>query len=159
MVAMDKIAKILDLDSFALLGKEGSSSEGPGFVEKLWNAAERGLPEILPALKTDKFGPLYWGAMSSRARDLSPWNHDFKEGLYLAGFEMLDPKLLAPEKWVKWEIPARKYFVIKVGADYGRSFAEGLKALQKEGYVLSGAVFDHLAKGILYLYYPIEAIS
>jgi hypothetical protein len=156
---MDKTAKIRDLDSFALLGKEGSSAEGPGFVDKLWNEAERGLPEIGPALKTDKFGPLYWGAMSSFARDLGPWEHDFKDGLYLAGFEMIDPNLIPPDKWIKWEIPARKYFVIPVGADYGISLAEGLKALREEGYVLSGAVFDHLAKGILYLYYPIEAIS
>ncbi len=156
---MHEKAKIVDLNSFSLLGKEGSTSEGPGFVERLWDKAERGVPEILPSLKTGRYGPVYWGAMSSFARDLSPWEHDFKEGLYLAGFEMADPALASPKNWVKWDIPARRYFMVEVKDDYGVSFLEGLTSLKKWGHVLSGAVFDHMAQGVLYLYYPIEAIS
>jgi hypothetical protein len=151
--------KIIVLPSFSVLGKEGSTRMGPGFIEKLWNEAENHLPEIASAVAYDGLLPIYWGLMSDFSRSFQPWEKDFSEGLYLAGFQLLDDQLIAPEGWVKWDVPSQKYYVKAIGEDYPASFKEGLQEIKALGYALSGAVFDHAEKGESFLYYPVEVLS
>jgi hypothetical protein len=150
---------IKKLPSFSVIGIEGSTKDGPNFVERLWNKAENEINDVLPSLKLDVILPIYWGLMSDFSHSLEPWENDFSEGLYLAGFELSDEKLIPPAGWSKWSVPAHQYLVYKVGDDYQESFRHGLELVKNNGYVLSGAVFDHNDKGVLYLYYPIDALS
>jgi hypothetical protein len=151
--------QLVKKDGFSVIGKEGSSQEGAGFVERQWNEAENHLKEILPVVRYRSGDPIFWGLMSDFSHSLQPWEKDFTEGLYLAGFELLDPKLIPPEGWAKWDVPAMNYLVIEVGDSYPDSFKEGLALLTSLGYVLSAAVFDHAERGKTYLYYPIESLS
>jgi len=147
------------LPSFSVVGIEGSSKDGPAVIQDLWNKAENHLNDVLPSLKRDPVFPVYWGLMSDFGHRLLPWENDFKDGLYLAGFELADDRLLPPEGWTKWVVPAQEYLVLAVGDDYQASFRNGLAILSREGYVLSGAVFDHMDQGKMFLYYPISAAS
>jgi hypothetical protein len=151
--------RFVELPAFAVIGKEGATTLGPGFVERLWNDAERDLPAIAAAVRYNGAMPVYWGLMSDFSHSLAPWANDFKDGLYLAGFELLDPKLIPPEGWVKWEVPERRYLVFPIGDDYEGSFRDGLKALQENGYALSGAVFDHAERGVSVLLFPVIPLS
>jgi len=151
--------KIVALPSFSVIGKEGSSQQGDGFVERLWNEAENHLPEIASAVAYDGLLPIYWGLMSDFSRSFAPWENGFKEGLYLAGFQLLDAQLIPPEGWSKWDVPSQKYYVKTIGDDYASSFQEGLKEIKHLGYALSGAVFDHEEKGESFLFYPIDMLS
>jgi hypothetical protein len=146
-------------DSFAVIGKEGSTKMGPGFVERLWNESENHLLEVSPLIKYDGTLPLFWGAMSDFSHSLAPWENHFSEGFYLAGFEFRDDRSAPPEGWVKWDIPSRDYLVLEVGDDYHASFSEGLRLIQENGYALSGAVMDHGEKGKTFLYFPIKEPS
>jgi hypothetical protein len=151
--------RIVTLPSFAVLGKDGSTQDGEGFIESLWNAAERGLPEVESKLKITPNGPLYWGLMSDFSRSFAPWENGFKDGLYLAGFELADPNFLPPDGWAKWIVPERRYYVEKLGDDYKKSFERGLSQLAAAGYRLAGAVFDHGENGEEYLYFPVVSLS
>jgi hypothetical protein len=151
--------QIIKKDGFSVLGKEGSTRDGAGFVERLWKEADSHLNEIIRVVRFRSGDPIFWGLMSDFSHSLQPWENDFTEGLYLAGFELLDPKLIAPEGWVRWDVPSQRYLVLEVGASYPDSFKEGLALLSQLGYVLSAAVFDHGEVGKTYLYYPIESLS
>lgn len=152
-------SKIISLAGFSVIGKEGSTVLGPGFVEKLWGEAENHLPEIANAVVYDGLLPIYWGLMSDFSRSLKPWENDFKDGLYLAGFQLLDENLIPPDGWVKWNVPSQKYYVREIGDEYEDSFRSGLEELRALGYVLAGAVFDQAEKGISFLYFPVDVLS
>ena len=96
--------KTLKKESFTVIGKEGSTADGPGFIERLWQEAHAHFEEIAHLAKKDMDGNLagIWGAMSDYSRSFMPWEH-FSKGLYLAGVECRDDAV-APEGWVKWVI-------------------------------------------------------
>ncbi len=148
--------KILNLPSFSVVGKLTSTKEGPGSIERVWNEAENQLKIVSSSVLFIGCMPSFWGLMSDFSLSFAPWENDFKEGLYLAGFELKDPSFVPPEGWVKWDVKENRYLVYEVGEDYQTSFKEGLDCLKNEGYVLSGAAFDHLENGVSYIYYPIE---
>ena len=86
--------------SFAVIGKEGSTLDGPGFIQELWADAKAHFGEVQPLAKTDETGNLagIWGAMSDLSRSFRPWEDGFTRGLYLAGVECEDDAE-APEGW------------------------------------------------------------
>jgi hypothetical protein len=53
-------------DSFAVIGKEGSTREGDGFIQRLWQDANTHFDEIADLAKRDESGNLIgiWGAMT-----------------------------------------------------------------------------------------------
>ena len=53
-------------ESFSVIGKEGSSLDGAGFIQKLWNDANSHFAEIQPFAKKDTNGNIsgIWGAMT-----------------------------------------------------------------------------------------------
>lgn len=97
-------------DSFTVIGKEGSTKDGEGFIPKLWAEANAHFSEISHLAKRNASGDLVglWGAMSDFSRSFQPWEYGFREGLYLAGCECEDDAE-APEGWTKWVIPAYEY--------------------------------------------------
>lgn len=88
-------------DSFTVIGKEGASTDGAGFIQKLWDDANSHFGEVSHLAKKDENGNIsgIWGAMSDFSRSFQPWE-DFSKGLYLAGVECNDDAE-APDGWTK----------------------------------------------------------
>ena len=55
---------------FAVIGKEGSTFDGEGFIQKLWNDANSHFNEVAHLAKKDANGNIVgiWGAMSDLSR-------------------------------------------------------------------------------------------
>ena len=146
------------LKSFSVIGKEGSTSDGEGFIQRLWKEAHSHFDEIASLVKRDGKGNLVgiWGAMSDKTRSFMPWE-DFSEGLYLAGAECADDAP-APEGWVKWVIPAYEYIVVEKDAD--DTFSRTLKYMQERNISLVGAVHDFTSPqtGKEFMFFPIRKL-
>ena len=144
-------------DRFVVIGKEGSTADGQGFIQRLWRDANGHFSEIAHLAKRDARGNLagIWGAMTDHSRSFRPWENGFRHGLYLAGVECVDEGE-APIGWTKWVVPGFEYVAVenKPGA-----FEKGLSFLAEQGLSLAGAVQEYTnpATGTEYLYFPIRA--
>lgn len=143
-------------ESFSVIGKEGSTEDGEGFVQRLWDDANSHFSEIAHLAKKDADGKLagIWGAMSDFSRSFQPWEDNFRKGLYLAGVECADGAQ-APDGWTKWTIPGYEYLVVENGKG---AFGETIARMKSEGIPLAGAVQEYTdpAAGRDYLYFPIR---
>lgn len=143
---------------FVVIGKEGSTLDGEGFIQKLWNDANSHFNEIAHLAKKDVNGKLVgiWGAMSDISRSFKPWEDDFSKGLYLAGVECFDDAK-APDGWTKWTIPGYEYIVVE---NHEVVFEETIRKINEKGIALVGAVHDYTdpATGKDYLYFPIREL-
>ena len=143
---------------FVVIGKEGSTLDGEGFIQKLWNDANSHFNEIAHLAKKDVNGKLVgiWGAMSDISRSFKPWEDDFSKGLYLAGVECFDDAK-APDGWTKWTIPGHEYIVVE---NHEGVFEETIRKINEKGIALVGAVHDYTdpATGKDYLYFPIREL-
>ena len=61
-----------DKPSFSVIGKEGTTVDGEGFIQKLWADANSHFAEVTPLAKKNEKGELagIWGAMSDWATTL-----------------------------------------------------------------------------------------
>lgn len=145
-------------EQFVVIGKEGSTLDGPGFIQSLWNDANGHFSEVAHLAKKDSNGKLVgvWGAMSDISRSFKPWEDGFSKGLYLAGVECVD-HAEAPDGWTKWTIPGYEYIVVQ---NHPGAFAEALAGLNEQGILLAGAVHEYTdpATGTDYLYFPIREV-
>lgn len=145
--------------SFSVIGKEGSTLDGQGFIQKLWEEANSHFSEIQPLAKKDENADLagIWGAMSDLSRSFMPWEENFSKGLYLAGIECMDGAQ-APEGWTKWTIPGYEY--LRAEVESGNTFSEVLDYLKENNIALVGAVHDFTcpSNGKSYMYFPIRMI-
>ena len=145
-------------EKFVVIGKEGSTLDGEGFIQKLWDDANGHFHEVAHLAKRDAAGQLVgiWGAMSDLSRSFRPWEDGFSKGLYLAGVEC-DDTAEAPDGWTKWVIPGYEYLVVE---NRKGAVEETLKQMKEEGITLVGAIHDHTdpATGKGYLYFPIRTI-
>ena len=152
---MERIIK----PAFAVIGMEGSTADGPGFIPALWEKANSRFPEVAALAKTNEAGSLcgVWGVMSDLSRSFRPWEEDFTRGLYLAGVEVRDDAQ-PPEGWVRWDIPGFEY--IRVERDNQFCFSRGLAYLREAGLSLVGAVHDFTdpAMGTGYMLFPIRKL-
>ena len=143
-------------DAFTVIGKEGSTRDGDGFIQKLWKDANAHFEQIAHLAKRDGNGDLVGigGAMTDFSRSFQPWE-DFNKGLYLAGTECRDDAE-APEGWVKWVIPAYDYLKVECEGDH--IFADVLKYMEENNIPLAGAVHDHTCPqtGKNYMFFPIR---
>ena len=144
--------------AFAVMGKEGSTKEGEGFIQRLWADANSHFEQISPFAKRDADGkPVgIWGAMTDFSRSFLPWE-DFKNGLYLAGVECRDDAE-PPEGWVKWTIPGYEYLCVECdGTDV---FSAMLAHMKERGISLAGAVQDFTCPktGKDYMLFPIRKL-
>ena len=145
-------------ESFVVIGKEGSTADGEGFIRNLWDDANSHFEEIAHLAKRDENGGLVgvWGAMSDLSRSFMPWE-DFDKGLYLAGAECTDDAQ-APEGWVRWVIPAYEHIRVEVeGPD---TFPQMLQYLEENNITLAGAVHDFTCPrtGKNYMFFPIRRL-
>ncbi len=144
--------------SFAVIGKEGSTSDGDGFIPRLWEDANAHFEQIadLVIRDTDGVPAGIWGLMSDPSRSFRPWD-DFKNGLYLAGAEC-PADAEAPEGWVKWVVPGFVY--LRAESEGSRTFPAMLGYLKENGFSLAGAVHDYtcLKTGKNYMYFPIRRL-
>lgn len=147
-------------EAFAVIGKEGSTQDGPGFVQNLWTDANAHFAEVAHLAKKDENGNLVgiWGAMTDFSRSFLPWEDGFSRGLYLAGVECVDGAQ-APEGWVKWNVPGFEY--LRVECDHDGVFPEMIDYLRENGISLAGAVHDFTCPqtGKNYMYFPIGRIK
>ena len=146
--------------AFSIIGKEGSTDEGEGFIQRLFAEANRDFAQIQPLAKMDKSGrlPGVWGAMSDKGRSFQPWEN-FSEGLYLVGVEVEDDAI-PPEGWVKWNMPGFVYIKVEGSTEGLDNFHRGLKYLEERGLTLAGAVqeFNDLRTGQSCTLFPIERL-
>ena len=152
-----KIERVVK-ESFAVIGKEGSTADGDGFIQKLWENANSHYDQIAHLVKTDEKGiPVgVWGAMSDVTHSFMPWE-DFRTGLYLAGAECMDDAQ-APDGWVKWVIPGYEY--LRVENDGDDAFARTLSYMNEMNCSLVGAVHDFTCPqtGKNYMFFPIRRL-
>lgn len=152
---MERIIK----PAFAVIGMEGSTEDGPGFIQALWEKANSRFGEVAHLAKTNPDGSLcgVWGAMSDMSRSFLPWEDGFTRGLYLASVEVKDDAR-PPEGWVRWEIPGFEY--VRVENDAPDVFPRTLAALEAEGLPLVGAVHDFTdpAAGKGYMCFPVRKL-
>ena len=152
---IEKITK----PSFTVIGRQGSTRDGEGFIMRLWEAANAHFGEIAPIVKKDAAGvPVgFWGAMSDFSLSFRPWENGFSEGLYLAGAEVEDGAH-APEGWTKWQVPG--YVYLRVKNDAPDIFPKMLQYLEEHGLTLQGAVHDFTdpKDGAGYMCFPVETI-
>lgn len=153
-VKIEKVTK----ESFVVIGKEGSTQDGEGFIQKLWEGANAHFDEIANLAKRDEAGNLLgiWGTMTDFSRSFQPWD-DFNRGLYLAGAECRDDAE-APEGWVKWTIPAYEYLMVERESE--DTFSEMLEYMRENNITLAGAVHDfscpETGKG--YMFFPVRKL-
>lgn len=151
---MVKIVK----ESFVVIGKEGSTEDGEGFIAKLWDDANGNFGEVENLAKKDSNGDLLgiWGAMSDATHSFKPWEDGFSKGLYLAGVECIDDAE-APAGWTKWIIPGYEYYVVENSEN---AFIDMITYMQENNIELAGAVHDYTdpKTGKAYMYFPTKAI-
>ena len=145
-------------ESFVVIGKEGSTLDGAGFIQRLWDDANSHFEEVQHLAKKDENGKLggIWGAMSDFSRSFQPWE-DFERGLYLAGVECYDDAE-APDGWTKWVIPGYEY--IYTACEEEDTFSKVITYMKENGISLAGAVHDFTCPqtGKNYMFFPIRKL-
>lgn len=146
-------------EAFAVIGLEGSTEEGAGFVQRLWAEANARFPEVEPLALRDENGCLLgvWGAMTDPSRSFLPWTKNFTRGLYLAGVECAKDAE-PPEGWVKWLVPGFEYLCVERESD--ATFAEMIGHMKQNGMTLAGAAQDFTcpATGKHFILFPIRRL-
>ena len=144
-------------ESFTVIGKEGSTDQGPGFIQKLWNDANSQFSQIAHLAKKDPAGNLsgIWGAMTDHSRSFLPWEDGFSKGLYLAGVEC-EETAQPPEGWTVWTVPGYEYLKAECGS--ASLFSDMITYLQQQQIPLAGAVQDYTCPttGTNYMLFPIR---
>lgn len=145
-------------ESFIVIGKEGSTSDGENFIQTLWDNVNSHFEEVKHLAKKDENGNIsgIWGAMSDFSRSFKPWE-DFSKGLYLAGVECND-NVEAPDGWTKWIIPGYEY--IYVECENNDTFQKTMEYMKDNNIPLVGAVHDFTSPqtGKNYMYFPIRKL-
>ena len=144
--------------AFTVIGKEGSTRDGDGFIRRLWDDANAHFKQVSGLAKRDERGDLVgiWGAMSDFSRAFMPWE-DFSRGLYLAGVECVDGAE-APDGWTKWVVPGCEYLCAPREGE--ASFAQVVAPMKANGIALVGAAHDFSdpRTGVDYMYFPIRRL-
>ncbi|MBR3824830.1 MAG: GyrI-like domain-containing protein [Lachnospiraceae bacterium] len=146
-------------ESFAVIGKEGSTKDGDGFIQRLWEDANSHFGEVADLAKKDEQGNLLgiWGAMSDFSHSFLPWEEGFSQGLYLAGVEC-DDAAEAPGGWTKWTVPGYEY--VYAECEGGDTFPQTLNYLAENNLTLVGAVHDFTCPetGKNFMFFPIRKL-
>ena len=144
--------------AFSVIGLEGSTKDGEGFVARLWAEANARFAEVEPLAARDEAGGLLgiWGAMSDFARTFAPWEN-FERGLYLAGVECR-PDAEPPRGWTRWDIPGFEFLACR--ADGPEAFARAAAWLRENKIPLAGAAQDFTcpATGEGWFYFPVKRL-
>ena len=152
---IERVAK----PSFAVIGIEGSTRDGDGFVQHLWADANSRFGEVAHLARRNEDGSLegIWGAMSDFSLSFKPWEENFSQGLYLAGVECCD-EAQPPEGWTKWVIPGYEY--IRAECENDDTFSQMLDYIAENDVRLVAAVHDFTCPntGKNYMYFPVREL-
>ena len=144
--------------TLTVIGMEGSTDDGDGFIQNLWNEANSRFEEIRDLCKRDENGAFvgFWGVMSDFTRSFKPWE-GFSQGLYLAGAECED-EAEAPSGWTKWVVPSFEYLCFDCKAF---TFGQAIDYVKDNGFSLAGAAHDFTdpRTGDSYIYIPIKRLD
>ena len=147
------------MPAFAVIGKEGSTEDGPDFVARLWADATAHYEQVEQLAQKDEQGqPVgFWGAMSDLSRSFQPWEDHFTRGLYLAGVQCGTDQI-PPTGWSKWVIPAYEYLYTECSEP--NTFEQMLGYMRENGFSLVGAVHDFICPetGKNFMFFPISKI-
>ena len=137
-------------EHFVVIGKEGSTNDGDGFIQRLWEDANSHFQN----------GNLVgiWGAMSDMSRSFQPWENGFTKGLYLAGVECVET-VETPTGWTRWDVPGYEYIYVENESE--EVFTKVIQYLQENKMNLVGAVHDFTCPetGKSYMFFPIKKIQ
>lgn len=143
-------------DAFCVIGKAGSTNDGEGFIQKLWEEANSRFEEVALLAARNEDGSLkgIWGAMTDFSFSFLPWGNNFSEGLYLAGVEA-NTQAVAPRGWKKWILPGFEY--IKCPVEGPDTFSRMIDYLEENHLSLAGAVQDFTDPGTgkNYMLFPV----
>ena len=146
-------------ETFVVIGKEGSTLDGAGFIQRLWDDANSHFEEVQHLAKKDENGKIggIWGAMSDFSRSFQLWE-DFERGLYLAGVECYDDAE-APDGWTKWVIPGYEY--LYAVCEEEDTFSKVIAYMEENDISLAGAVHDFTCPqtGENYMFFPIRKLG
>lgn len=147
------------MESFCVIGKEGSTLDGVDFIKKLWQQANGAFGEVAQLATKDESGNLLgiWGLMSDFSRSFLPWQKNFSEGLYLAGIQC-NNDAVAPSGWVKWQVPSFEYIYTENNCP--AAFRQGIEYLKSKNLSLAGAVQEFSCPQTKkdYLFFPITKL-
>lgn len=145
------------LNAFCVIGRVGSTDDGPDIVQRLWRDANEHYGEVAGLAKKDATGqPVgFWGAMTRADMSFLPWEDDFTRGYYLAGVEA-EAESCAPTGWKKWIVPGFEGW--KVKAETPDTFREVLDWMRENSMELAAAVQDFTdpATGENYMLFPVK---
>lgn len=84
-----KIEKCIK-EAFVVIGKEGSTEDGSGFIRRLWADANAHFAEVSHLAKKDENGNLLgiWGAMSDFSHSFNPWEDGIQQGAVSCGYRV-----------------------------------------------------------------------
>jgi len=146
-------------ESFSVIGKEGSTEDGQGFIQTLWADANGHFEEVQHLVKRDEHGNPdgIWGLMSDCSHSFQPWADNFSRGMYLAGVECIDDAK-APDGWTKWTVPGYEY--LRVECTDSNLFSAVLDYMKENNLPLVGAVHDFTCpvSGKNYMFFPIRIL-
>ena len=146
--------------AFSVIGKEGSTDAGPGFIQALWTEANTHFSEVAHLAKKDETGSFsgFWGAMTDFSRTFQPWEDQFTKGFYLAGVECEDDTI-PPEGWTKWSLPGFEF--LRAECDRPDLFPVMIAWLEENDISLAGAVQDFTCPktGKTYMYFPVRILK
>lgn len=140
--------ELIHKGSFRVIGVEGSTKEGPGFIPKLYESLKKRSPEIDGLIQKNADGAIdgTYGLMSDFSHALKPWEDNFSSGLYLAGYELKDEATKIPAGWTVWTVKEQDYLLARLeeGDEYKKVFSDFIYFfIPYELKSLSGAVFDY----------------
>ena len=140
--------ELIHKGSFRVIGVEGSTNDGAGFIPKLYESLKRRSQEIERLIKKNSDGTVdgTYGLMSDFSHSFKPWEDDFSSGLYLAGFELKDEVTEIPDGWTVWAVKEQDYLLAELekGDECKKVFSDFISFyLPFELKSLSGAVFDY----------------
>jgi len=146
-------------ESFVVIGKEGSTEDGDGFIQKLWEDANSHFDEIQHLAKKDENGNVVgiWGAMSDFSHSFNPWEENYSKGIYLAGVECEDDAQV-PAGWSRWIIPSYEYLYVECESE--NVFNQMIEYMKSNDLSLVGAVNDFTCPqtGKNYMFFPIRRV-
>lgn len=134
-------ATVVQKAGFSVIGKEGSTDEGEGFIQRLWKEANSQFDTVAQLAKKDGDENLcgIWGLMTDFSRSYKPWTEHFTSGLYLAGVECID-NAIAPEGWTRWTVPTFEYLAVECWTE--NIFSTTIAFMKENKLPLAGSVHD-----------------
>ena len=150
-------------EPFAVIGLVGTSDEGPGYVDALWQRMNRYGKSIMHLAKKDDDGEIMgaWGLMNDDSLSfLPPDERKSKKVVYLAGIET-DVDAKPPKGYTKWLVPAFDYVYAPVsgGKDKAAVIREVMAYLDTHDLTFAACPFDFMPPGggDMYLFFPVKA--